>query len=49
MYKMRDFKGLEFFDGNDWNPDMKLLKQKCKTDNQFTADDFKRKLTDKTK
>jgi len=47
MYKMRDFKGLEFFDGNDWNPDMKLLKQKCKTDNQFIADDFKRKLADK--
>jgi arginine-tRNA-protein transferase len=32
MYKMRDFKGLAFFDGNEWNPDMKLLKNKCKTD-----------------
>jgi arginine-tRNA-protein transferase len=41
MYKMRDFKGLAFFDGNTWNQDMKLLKQKCKTDNHFVADDFK--------
>ena len=32
MYKMRDFKGLVFFDGNRWNPDMKLLKNKCKAD-----------------
>jgi len=44
MYKMRDFKGLSFFDGNIWNPDMKLLKQKCKTDGEFVADDFKLKL-----
>ncbi len=44
MYKMRDFKGLQFFDGNDWNQDMKLLKQKCKSDHDFTADDFKLKL-----
>jgi arginine-tRNA-protein transferase len=32
MYKMRDFKSLSFFDGNQWNTDMKLLKNKCKTD-----------------
>ncbi len=44
MYKMRDFKGLSFFDGNTWNTDMKLLKQKCKSDHEFTADDFKRHL-----
>ncbi len=44
MYKMRDFRGLEYFDGNAWNPDMKLLKQKCKTDDHFTGDDFKRSL-----
>ncbi len=44
MYKMRDFKGLEYFDGNKWLPDMKLLKQKCKTDDNFVADDFKRSL-----
>ncbi len=41
MYKMRDFKGLSFFDGNQWNADMKLLKSKCKTDNEFVGDDFK--------
>ena len=41
MYKMRDFKGLEYFDGNTWNPDMKKLKQKCKTDDNFVVDDFK--------
>ncbi len=44
MYKMRDFKGLEYFDGNNWNPDMKKLKQKCKTDKQKTQDDFKESL-----
>ena len=44
MYKMRDFKGLEYFDGNHWNPDMKQLKQKCKTDDDFVGDDFKRAL-----
>ncbi len=46
MYKMRDFKGLEFFDGNKWLADMKLLKQKCKTDHNFAADDFKKTLSD---
>ncbi len=44
MYKMRDFKGLEYFDGNGWNSDMKLLKQKCKTDDNFIVDDFKQSL-----
>ena len=41
LYKVRDFKGLEFFDGNQWNNDMKLLKSKCKTDKNFTFDYFK--------
>ncbi len=41
LYKVRDFKGIEFFDGNDWNNDMKLLKQKCKTDASFSKDEFK--------
>lgn len=41
LYKVRDFKGLSFFDGNQWNSDMKLLKQKCKLDNSFTTDCFK--------
>ncbi len=41
LYKIRDFKGLEFFDGNKWNDNIKLLKSKCKTDNSFTLDYFK--------
>lgn len=41
LYKVRDFKGLSFFDGNKWNSDMKLLKLKCKSDNEFINDDFK--------
>ncbi len=41
LYKVRDFKGLRFFDGNRWNEDMKLLKQKCKTDKSFSGDVFK--------
>ncbi len=41
LYKVRDFKGLSFFDGNNWNQDMKLLKHKCKTDAKFTTDYFK--------
>lgn len=41
LYKVRDFKGLAFFDGNQWNNDMKLLKVKCKSDNEFVQDYFK--------
>lgn len=41
MYKMRDFKGLSYFDGNEWQSDMKVLKAKCKQDSNFVADDFK--------
>ena len=41
LYKVRDFKGLSFFDGNGWNADMKLLKQKCKSDKSFVGDVFK--------
>ncbi len=41
LYKVRDFKGLDFFDGNQWNSDMKFLKIKCKMDHEFTMDDFK--------
>ena len=32
LYKVRDHKGLSFFDGSKWNPDMKLLKSWCKQD-----------------
>lgn len=42
LYKVRDFNGLEFFDGTFWNDDMELLKQKCKTDTLLpNADVFK--------
>ncbi len=41
LYKVRDFKGLSFFDGSNWNSDMKLLKSKCKSDHEFFKDDFK--------
>lgn len=42
LYKVRDFKGLSFYDGNSWNSDIKHLKEKCKTDSQFLKDDFKK-------
>ena len=40
LYKVRDFKGLEFFDGNNWNTDMELLKSKCKNDYGFPKSDL---------
>jgi len=41
LYKVRDFKGIAFWDGNEWNQDVKLLKIKCKTDDDFKQDAFK--------
>ncbi len=42
LYKVRDHKGLEFFDGHKWNADDKLLKTLCKTDNEtIDKDRFK--------
>jgi len=42
LYKIRDFKGLEFFDGMQWNTDIKLLKEWCKADSeQMPFDRFK--------
>ncbi|MGI9532703.1 GNAT family N-acetyltransferase [Lutimonas sp.] len=41
LYKVRDFKGLSYFDGNQWIHDVKLLKSKCKSDASFTSDEFK--------
>jgi arginine-tRNA-protein transferase len=32
LYKVRDHKGAEFFDGIGWSPDIKLLKSLCTTD-----------------
>ncbi len=46
LYKIRDFKGAAFFDGSRWNPDMKLLKTLCKTDEQpRNIDRFKEQQT----
>lgn len=42
LYKVRDHKGLAFFDGSQWNTDAKLLKELCKTDSEpITKDRFK--------
>ena len=41
LYKVRDFKGLSYFDGNQWVSDIKKLKLKCKTDAEFNKDEFK--------
>lgn len=41
LYKVRDFKGLSYFDGNGWSSDMKALKIKCKSDQSFVTDEFK--------
>jgi leucyl-tRNA---protein transferase len=42
LYKIRDHKGLSFFDGNSWNKDIKLLKNLCETDLESAeADSFK--------
>ncbi len=41
MYKIRDFKGIEYFDGNLWRTDLSFLKSKCKETGVF-IDDFKR-------
>ena len=39
LYKVRDHKGLSFYDGNGWNQDMDLLKEWCKTDQDRNATD----------
>ncbi len=42
LYKIRDHKALEFWDGQKWNTDVKLLKELCKTDEApKTSDRFK--------
>ena len=41
LYKVRDFKGLSYFDGNQWDHDIKALKNKCKADQNFVTDEFK--------
>ena len=42
LYKIRDHKGLSFFDGTKWNSDINTLKAWCKTDEEpMPADRFK--------
>ncbi len=44
LYKVRDHKGIEFFDGAQWNADTKLLKTLCERDengDEIKADAFK--------
>jgi arginyl-tRNA--protein-N-Asp/Glu arginylyltransferase len=41
LYKVRDFKGLSYFNGNVWDANMKTLKAKCKQDHAFETDEFK--------
>jgi len=41
LYKVRDFKGVEFHDGNRWSKNSAVLKQKCKTDGYTVGDDLK--------
>lgn len=48
LYKVRDFNGVEFFDGQRWNPDTKLLKAWCKAEETETLhqDRFKAEAKD---
>lgn len=40
LYKIRDFKGIEFFDGNGWNQDIILLKSLCDSDDLQKEEDY---------
>ncbi len=43
LYKARDFKGIRFFEGSTWSPDLKELKKRCKEDeNTSYIDRYKR-------
>jgi hypothetical protein len=50
LYKIRDHKGLEFWDGRIWNQDIKLLKSLCQNDlepkiaDRFKTDDLPNNL-----
>lgn len=46
LYKARDFKGLEFFDGFKWNRDVAILKEKCKADGERSLSDDLKLSTD---
>jgi arginine-tRNA-protein transferase len=40
LYKVRDFKGVEFHDGNDWIAEVGVLKQLCKWDSRLSGVDL---------
>jgi arginine-tRNA-protein transferase len=40
LYKVRDHKGAEFFDGQKWNTQVDLLKELCKTDEEEKLQDM---------
>ncbi|WPP52232.1 GNAT family N-acetyltransferase [Catalinimonas niigatensis] len=40
LYKVRDHKGAEFFDGARWNTDVSLLKELCKSDEEEKNSDL---------
>ena len=40
LYKVRDFKGISYFDGNEWSEDVKMLKALCKQDQNIQAIDL---------
>lgn len=46
LYKIRDFKGLEYFDGNIWSPDIKFLKTLCKSDEENKEKDLFKSMED---
>ncbi len=45
LYKVRDFKGVEFSDGNQWINDVKQLKTWCKNDDQEMQSDRFKQMT----
>ena len=51
LYKVRDHKGIEFFDGVRWNEDVELLKYLCKKDEEEvnTKIDILKSSDEKTK
>ncbi|UBM57252.1 GNAT family N-acetyltransferase [Marinilongibacter aquaticus] len=47
LYKIRDHKGLSFWDGQKWNQDVKLLKALCKVDTEPKEKDSFKQLEDR--
>ena len=41
LYKARDYRGIEFFSGNQWESSLETLKSLCKTDSSGKLDRFK--------